>query len=50
MPKTSALGKADKRPVTVPANTARLRVTLSAAHTLEQVDRLAGAINELEAM
>jgi len=38
------------RPPTVPANTARLRVTLSAAHTLEQVDRLAGAINELEAM
>jgi len=38
------------RPPTVPANTARLRVTLSAAHTLEQVDRLGGAINELEAM
>ena len=38
------------RPPTVPANTARLRVTLSAAHTFDQVDRLAGAINELEAM
>ena len=38
------------RPPTVPANTARLRVTLSAAHTFGQVDRLAGAINELEAM
>jgi len=25
-------------------------VTLSAAHTFDQVDRLAGAINELEAM
>ena len=38
------------RPPTVPADTARLRVTLSAAHTVEQVARLAGAINELEAM
>lgn len=38
------------RPPTVPANTARLRVTLSAAHTFDQVARLAGAINELEAM
>ena len=38
------------RPPTVPAHTARLRVTLSAAHTAEQVARLAGAINELEAM
>lgn len=38
------------RPPTVPANTARLRVTLSAAHTFDQVARLAGALNELEAM
>ncbi|XYJ10566.1 8-amino-7-oxononanoate synthase [Telluria sp. B2] len=38
------------RPPTVPADTARLRVTLSAAHTFDQVARLAGAINELEAM
>jgi len=38
------------RPPTVPAHTARLRVTLSAAHTFDQVARLAGAINELEAM
>ena len=38
------------RPPTVPTDTARLRVTLSAAHTFEQVARLAGALNELEAM
>lgn len=38
------------RPPTVPADTARLRVTLSAAHTFDQVARLAGALNELEAM
>ena len=36
------------RPPTVPANTARLRVTLSGAHTHDEVARLAGALNELE--
>ncbi|MFC4930602.1 8-amino-7-oxononanoate synthase [Massilia sp. GCM10023247] len=36
------------RPPTVPANTARLRVTLSAAHTHDEVARLAAALNELE--
>jgi 8-amino-7-oxononanoate synthase len=36
------------RPPTVPAGTARLRVTLSAGHTADDVRRLADAINELE--
>jgi 8-amino-7-oxononanoate synthase len=36
------------RPPTVAAGTARLRVTLSAAHTHEDVARLAAALNQLE--
>ena len=36
------------RPPTVPANTARLRVTLSASHTEHDVAQLAAAINLLE--
>lgn len=36
------------RPPTVPAGTARLRVTLSAGHTLDEVAQLCGALNELE--
>jgi 8-amino-7-oxononanoate synthase len=36
------------RPPTVPAGTARLRVTLSAAHTHEEVAQLAAALNDLE--
>jgi 8-amino-7-oxononanoate synthase len=36
------------RPPTVPAGSARLRITLSAAHTADDVRRLANAINELE--
>jgi 8-amino-7-oxononanoate synthase len=36
------------RPPTVPLGTARLRVTLAAGHTLDEVDRLAAAINTLE--
>lgn len=36
------------RPPTVAAGTARLRVTLSAAHTRAEVALLAGALNELE--
>ena len=38
------------RPPTVPTGTARLRVTLSAAHTHDEVAQLAAALNELEAM
>jgi hypothetical protein len=36
------------RPPTVPKGTARLRVTLSAAHTHDEVAQLAAALNELE--
>jgi 8-amino-7-oxononanoate synthase len=36
------------RPPTVPAGTARLRVTLSATHTRDDVAQLASALNELE--
>jgi 8-amino-7-oxononanoate synthase len=36
------------RPPTVPAGTARLRVTFSAAHTPTDVAQLIAALNELE--
>ncbi|OIR19404.1 8-amino-7-oxononanoate synthase [mine drainage metagenome] len=35
------------RPPTVPQGTARLRITLSAAHTADDVERLIGALHEL---
>ncbi|MDB5907246.1 MAG: bioF, partial [Massilia sp.] len=38
------------RPPTVPAGTARLRVTLSAGHTREDVALLVAALNQLERM
>ena len=36
------------RPPTVPVGTARLRITLSAAHTIDEVAQLTAALNELE--
>lgn len=36
------------RPPTVPAGTSRLRISLSAAHTPEQVERLVATLTELE--
>ena len=35
------------RPPTVPAGQARLRISLSAAHTADQLDRLTGALSEI---
>jgi 8-amino-7-oxononanoate synthase len=36
------------RPPTVPHGTARLRISLSAAHSVEEVERLAETLNEIE--
>lgn len=37
------------RPPTVPAKTSRLRITLTAGHTVEQVEQLLDALAELSA-
>jgi 8-amino-7-oxononanoate synthase len=36
------------RPPTVPANTARLRITFSTSHNKEQIDQLIQALMEIE--
>ncbi len=36
------------RPPTVPRGTARLRISLSASHSVHDVERLAGSLNEIE--
>jgi 8-amino-7-oxononanoate synthase len=36
------------RPPTVPADTARLRITFSASHTTDQIDQLIQALMEIE--
>lgn len=36
------------RPPTVPQGTARLRISLSASHTFDDIERLAGCLNEIE--
>ena len=35
------------RPPTVPVNESRLRITLTAAHTTEQIDRLLAVLTDL---